>query len=145
MIYIKINQDAESEYPYSIEKLKLDFPDISFPEQLNEHVLNSVGIYSVKTTAPDHIIGKITYEKLPELIEMVYTQVWDTREPTLEEEINQANYIRDERKNKLSECDWTQVADAPVDKIAWQEYRQQLRDITSQDGFPWDVIWPESP
>jgi hypothetical protein len=28
---------------------------------------------------------------------------------------------------------------------AWAEYRQELRDITSQPGFPWEIGWPEMP
>ena len=31
---------------------------------------------------------------------------------------------------------------APVDKAAWAAYRQELRDITAQAGFPWNVQWP---
>jgi len=57
----------------------------------------------------------------------------------------QASSIRTQRNTKLSECDWTQVADAPVDKEVWAIYRQALRDITQQDGFPWDITWPDAP
>lgn len=57
----------------------------------------------------------------------------------------QAQSIRDQRKAKLAECDWTQVADSPVDKEAWAAYRQALRDITVQAGFPWDINWPTAP
>lgn len=57
----------------------------------------------------------------------------------------QASVIRQERDNKLTKCDWTQVADAPVDKSAWATYRQALRDVPSQAGFPWDVQWPNQP
>ena len=56
-----------------------------------------------------------------------------------------ADFIRKERNGKLSDSDWTQVADAPVDKAAWAAYRQALRDITSQPGFPWTIEWPEQP
>ena len=52
---------------------------------------------------------------------------------------------REKRNALLAECDWTQVADAPVDKAAWAGYRQALRDIPDQDGFPLNVIWPEVP
>jgi hypothetical protein len=55
----------------------------------------------------------------------------------------QAKSVRDERTKKLAETDWTQVADAPVDKAAWATYRQALRDVTTQTGFPWDIVWPE--
>ena len=56
-----------------------------------------------------------------------------------------AGQVRAERNSKLSASDWTQVADAPVDKAAWATYRQALRDISAQPGFPWNVTWPDDP
>ena len=56
-----------------------------------------------------------------------------------------ASQIRQERNTLLSDCDWTQVSDAPVNQVAWQTYRQALRDVTSQEGFPYDVTWPTKP
>ena len=53
--------------------------------------------------------------------------------------------IRAYRNTLLSECDWTQLPDAPVNQQAWAAYRQALRDVTGQAGFPWDVQWPEIP
>jgi len=57
----------------------------------------------------------------------------------------QAAAMRKQRDEKLAECDWTQVADAPVDKAVWATYRQALRDVTAQEGFPWTVEWPTVP
>jgi hypothetical protein len=57
----------------------------------------------------------------------------------------QAEKTRSQRADKLKGSDWTQVADAPVDKAAWATYRQALRDITAQSGFPWDTQWPTQP
>ena len=57
----------------------------------------------------------------------------------------QASAVRQSRGDKLADSDWTQVADAPVDKAVWATYRQALRDITTQDGFPWTVTWPDAP
>ncbi len=57
----------------------------------------------------------------------------------------QAAAVRQTRTEKLKDSDWTQVADAPVDQAAWAVYRQALRDITAQEGFPWTVEWPEMP
>jgi hypothetical protein len=57
----------------------------------------------------------------------------------------QAKSIRSQRTDKLKDSDWTQVADAPVDQAAWATYRQALRDITAQSGFPWTVTWPDAP
>jgi len=57
----------------------------------------------------------------------------------------QATSVRQQRDDKLSKCDWTQVADAPVDKAAWATYRQALRDLPKETGFPWDMTWPTDP
>jgi len=53
--------------------------------------------------------------------------------------------IRVERDSLLTASDWTQVDDAPVDKAAWATYRQELRDIIAQEGFPTTIVWPEKP
>ena len=57
----------------------------------------------------------------------------------------QAANVRRTRTEKLKDSDWTQVADAPVDKAAWATHRQALRDITAQAGFPWTIDWPAQP
>ncbi len=57
----------------------------------------------------------------------------------------QAVIIRRERSAKLKECDWTQVADSPVNKETWATYRQSLRDVPLQEGFPWTITWPTQP
>jgi hypothetical protein len=62
-----------------------------------------------------------------------------------QKDAEQAKSVREERNKKLSECDWTQVADALVDKAVWATYRQELRDLTKQTGFPWEVTWPTQP
>ena len=57
----------------------------------------------------------------------------------------QAKSVREQRNQKLKDSDWTQVADAPVNKTDWATYRQALRDISKESGFPWDVQWPNQP
>jgi len=57
----------------------------------------------------------------------------------------QANALRNSRNEKLKQSDWTQVDDAPVNKTAWAAYRQALRDIPNQAGFPWTITWPVTP
>lgn len=57
----------------------------------------------------------------------------------------QSKSVRDQRNKLLSDCDWTQLSDAPVDSSAWAFYRQELRDIPEQANFPWDIIWPDEP
>jgi hypothetical protein len=57
----------------------------------------------------------------------------------------QSASVRTSRNDKLAACDWTQLADSTADKTVWATYRQSLRDVTAQDGFPWNVTWPEAP
>ena len=55
------------------------------------------------------------------------------------------NVIRFERNQLIALTDWTQGADVPdTIKLAWQPYRQALRDITSQ-ADPLDITWPNKP
>ena len=60
-------------------------------------------------------------------------------------DVEQAASVRQQRTEKLKDSDWTQVADAPVDQAAWATYRQALRDISGQEGFPWTIDWPTQP
>ena len=53
--------------------------------------------------------------------------------------------VRATRDGLLTASDWTQVADAPVDQAAWAVYRQALRDVPAQAGFPHNVTWPNKP
>ena len=74
-----------------------------------------------------------------------YSVVDLTDEQKAAKDADQARAIRDDRNKRLAECDWTQLSDAPVDKTAWASYRQELRDISKQTGFPWEVTWPTAP
>ena len=53
--------------------------------------------------------------------------------------------VRAERNTKLAATDWTQISDSTADKTAWATYRQALRDVTAQAGFPWTITWPVAP
>lgn len=57
-----------------------------------------------------------------------------------------ASELRAKRDSLLAVCDWTQSRDIPdATAIAWQPYRQELRDLTKQSGFPGVIVWPISP
>lgn len=64
------------------------------------------------------------------------------------EKNNLATAVRDKRDKLLEACDYLMALDYPLSTAAreqWREYRQALRDITTQDGFPDSVIWPSAP
>lgn len=53
---------------------------------------------------------------------------------------------RNQRNMLLSQTDWTQLVDSPeANKAAWATYRQALRDLPSQSGFPDNIVWPVQP
>lgn len=56
-----------------------------------------------------------------------------------------ADQIRAERDKKLSDSDWTVLPDSPLNIEDWKLYRQQLRDIPQQSGFPLKMNWPPKP
>lgn len=56
-----------------------------------------------------------------------------------------ASRLRAERNQLLTASDWTQISDSTADKAAWATYRQALRDITTQEGFPTTIVWPDKP
>lgn len=56
--------------------------------------------------------------------------------------------IRQQRDALLARSDWTQLPDAQLtteQKAAWATYRQALRDVPTQAGFPTAVVWPVAP
>jgi hypothetical protein len=55
---------------------------------------------------------------------------------------------RQRRDVELASSDWTQLVDVQMPeevRLAWQEYRQSLRDITTQTTFPTEIVWPLRP
>ena len=60
---------------------------------------------------------------------------------------SRAANIRVRRNILLSASDWTHmVSDRVIEnQAAWAAYRQDLRNITEQDGFPNSVNWPVEP
>jgi len=57
-----------------------------------------------------------------------------------------SNFERNKRNVYLNESDHTVLPDSPVTDVnAWKAYRQALRDVPQQAGFPFDIEWPEEP
>ena len=86
-----------------------------------------------------------------EIVQIPYTTEeqaeYDTKKAAWDAGANdrKAAEVRAERNTKLAATDWTQITDAAADKAAWATYRQALRDITGQAGFPWTMTWPTQP
>ena len=51
--------------------------------------------------------------------------------------------VRNQRNSLIAATDWTQLPDVPQSiKFQWAPYRQALRDVPQQAGFPFSVVWP---
>ena len=60
----------------------------------------------------------------------------------------QAKSVRQSRDDKLKETDWIVIKNLELNANipgAWEVYRQALRDIPAQSGFPWTITWPVEP
>ena len=146
MTYARIEDGAVTEYPIYQGDILLRFPNTSFPVPFEAPDGYEV-VKSSLQPQPDYTENIV--EGTPEFIDGVLTQFW-ILEPASSEEIeqrtdNKAREIRSLRNSLLAQCDWTQLPDSGVDKQAWAEYRQELRDVPNQQGFPWQVVWPEKP
>jgi hypothetical protein len=72
-------------------------------------------------------------------------QIVKVPEPT-DEEI--AEQVRLERNRRIAATDYLAMPDYPLseeEKAAVMVYRQALRDVPTQEGFPREVVWPEVP
>lgn len=140
------------QYSLSAADVRAAHPNTSFPADAAgfEAAIVDLG-YAVVQPTPEPVI---TYtqnlaEGAPAESDGAYQQTWVISDATPQEVAqridNQSASVRQERNQRLADCDWTQLPDAPVDAAVWVTYRQALRDVTGQPGFPWEVVWPEQP
>ena len=157
---IRIKETGQVVYESEFRAL---FPNTSLPQPLTESIINEFGgdvvfegpqvtggtVYQYSQQAGVEQIDGRWYTKY--ILGPVFT---DTAESTavqqetaykILKDAEQTKVIRTQRDQLLKDSDWTQVADAPVDKQAWATYRQALRDVTQQSGFPWTINWPAKP
>lgn len=150
MTYALVKNGDIIAYPTSIQQFRDANRSISLPSTPTKEQLEEVGLFEVQIeTAPEIDYTKVARQTEPSLVNGVVRVGWIVEDAS-EEVINRrykerAQEVRDKRTKLLSSSDWTQVEDAPVDRGAWQGYRQLLRDIPSQEQFPWNVVWPQEP
>ena len=152
MLYVKAINNIISAYPYTQTDLIRDNPSTSFPAGgVSPADLAEWNVFPVHFSEQPSIdpLAQKMIELPPVFDGSSWIQQWSV-ENLSQEEISamtdaQASAIRNDRNQRLGACDWTQLADAPGDGAAWAAYRQELRDIPSQAGFPWNVIWPVEP
>jgi hypothetical protein len=153
-MYVKLNNGAVQKFPYSIQDLRQENSNVSFPAVLSNEMLAGFGVFPVAEDARP-VTDRFSYtvkRSLPELVNGKWIVLWDvlskSSDALAEQDERQAENVRDSRDGKLSATDWTQITDAPLtteQRAAWSSYRQSLRDLTAQPGFPWEITWPAKP
>ena len=123
----------------------------SFPSQWSVELVEELGLDPVfETPAPTVTRYQTAYKDGTEQ-DSKGNWVWKWSISEMDDEAKaakdaaQATAVRADRDRRLADSDWTQVADAPVDKAAWATYRQGLRDVPAQVGFPHEITWPSKP
>ena len=147
-MYLRIVNNTTT-YPYTIKELRDSLPNVSLPANLSNEQLVEWDMYDVQFSAAPNDYTKNITEGTPVLTDGVYYQNWiqtDASESEINYRLeNQWFTIRETRNELLADCDWTQLADIPSEtKAIWSEYRQSLRDITSQTN-PFSITWPVKP
>jgi hypothetical protein len=139
---IKILENTISKFPYSIEELHKEYPGVSFPKNISDETLASFGVFQVvPSILPTIDTNTHKIVTTVENVEGIWTQVYVVEELEL---AKAERNVRRKRNILLKETDWTALSDV-VMSTPMAEYRQALRDITSQEGFPYSVIWPTPP
>lgn len=149
--YIKVNSDSSIVYPYTFAALRRDNSNTSFPKEPSTDLLESFGVYTV-TIAPDPENDlpskKIELSTEPTLIGEVWTltkTIVDLTTEEAEEKYTRASVTtREKRDELLSRTDWMGLSDVTMSD-GWATYRQALRDVPEQAGFPDNVTWPTKP
>ena len=135
---------------YTIEDLRLEHPNVSFPLNITDDILTSFNVFRVKyLPAPGH--DSRTHRlvtQFPTLIDGVWTVSYVAVEKDQaqinSETLQAARTVRSERDRLLAATDWRFRSDMNPSQ-EWIDYCQALRNVPQQEGFPFNVQWPTMP
>lgn len=151
-MFAKITNGAVDKFPYTVGQLRHDNPNTSFPKQIPEETMLEFGMVPVsEVPAPefDPMTHFAEWGPVPVLSEegawVLLPTVREYSEDQLAERAAaKASEVRSQRDKLLAETDWMALSDV-VMSPEMATYRQALRDISDQVGFPHNVVWPVKP
>ena len=132
------------------------YPHTSFPKPLSTYILDLYGVDAVlegprpQVTSPYETAVRQGIEEIKGkwFTKYVIGPIFNNQEEEDSYRLNIDNQasegIRNTRNSLISKSDWMGCSDV-VMSDEWRQYRQLLRDITSQEGFPHNVDWPDEP
>lgn len=151
----KITNNIVEKFPYTIMDLFNEYRNVSFPVgvETDSDLLSQYGVYIV-TQLPEPVVDMYKNVKEGPIVmqDGSWVKSWIVEDASNEEIEFRIQRIRGaaitRRDAELNRSDWTQFNDVPLTTEKKQEfavYRQALRDITQQPGFPETITWPDPP
>jgi hypothetical protein len=152
-MFVKIT-NGQAQANYTIGDLRKDHPNVSFPRNISDEVLAAYNVFRVtELPAPDY--NSRTHRlvtQAPALVNNVWTvsriAVAKDQAQIDNETAQAAANVRADRDRRIAETDWMVIKHLELNENipgVWEVYRQALRDVPAQAGFPWEVTWPEKP
>jgi hypothetical protein len=144
-MYIKLTNDTPR--AYSIGQLRRDNPQVSFPKTVPDNILAEYNVFPVTEIPKPEYDPQSQYLQQSEYYQTeTGWQFYYTVEQLPLEQVAQT--VRHERDRLLEASDWivsrSYERQQPVSE-SWAAYREALRDIPEQSGFPYAVQWPQTP
>lgn len=154
-MFALISGQSVVSFPYDPARLMRDNPHVSFSFPMSDEELLEWNVVRVKEEYPAPIVDPATQRcdlGEPKLVDGEWVRNWEIKDLSEAEKAEafeiKAAQVRRDRNNHLAACDWTQLSDAPLtteQKALWAAYRQELRDISAHEQFPWNVAFPVRP
>lgn len=147
MMYAKIVDNNLIKHPYYIEEMRSEYPDLIIDDEpTDEQLAECNAKRAVMGTMPTKSSRTHTFSKA--FVENEDgTVTINILEHPLPQQVAEFN-MRDARDGALTRSDWVVTrayeSGQPVPP-EYIEYRQKLRDLTNQEGFPYDIVWPDLP
>jgi len=135
-------------------QFRAENPNTSFPQVLTPEIIEDFGYDPVLEGPQPTLIPPYQYAQRDGVVEVDgqwfthYIAVTPDADQKAAMDAAQGDVVRAERNQLLAACDWTQLIDSPLDpdgRGAWQLYRETLRMVPQQQGFPWTIEWPPQP
>lgn len=139
----------------------VDLYPTSIPHLFNQGIVQSLNPTQTELDAAnivkvEQVTGKPPHNEFNYDVNLIqkpngaWVEEWVQIETSEQEKQNRINlhsqHMIDARNRLLQLCDWTQLPDAPIaNKQEWAAYRQALRDVPAQAGFPFEINWPALP
>lgn len=171
-MHVKLTNGQPSQFPYTVGQLRRDNPQTSFPKVIPVEIMRRHGMFPVEELAKpafDPLVQNLKRDNVPhkEVIRLkteedatdlitgevdqsqvgqpIYGNKWLIGYTVVNKPQDQAeSAVRNKRDQLLKETDWMALSDVTMSS-EMTSYRQALRDITDQTGFPYSVIWPTKP